>query len=306
MGRVVVIGGAGHVGSFLVPQLVEAGHEVINISRGAANPYIAHSAWNRVRQVTLDRVAEEALGGFGGQVADLAADVVVDMICFTPESAAQLTEALRGRVEHLLHVGTIWVHGTLTELPARESDPREPFGEYGLLKSQIEDQLLAQSRRGGVATSVVRPGHIVGPGWAPLNPAGHFNPQVFRDIAAGKPLCLPNFGLETLHHVHAEDVAQVLHLAMKNRNRAVGEAFNAVSPAALSLRGYAQAMYRFFGQTAELTYLPFDAWAKTQSRTRPPALGTISSAARFIRSPRLKRCSDISRAGPHWPPSSKA
>jgi nucleoside-diphosphate-sugar epimerase len=32
--RIVVIGGTGHIGSFLVPRLVRAGHEVVNISRG--------------------------------------------------------------------------------------------------------------------------------------------------------------------------------------------------------------------------------------------------------------------------------
>ena len=32
---IAVIGGSGHVGSFLVPRLVRAGHEVLNLSRGA-------------------------------------------------------------------------------------------------------------------------------------------------------------------------------------------------------------------------------------------------------------------------------
>ena len=38
--RTVVIGGSGHVGSFLVPRLVRAGHEVVNLSRGARAPYV--------------------------------------------------------------------------------------------------------------------------------------------------------------------------------------------------------------------------------------------------------------------------
>ena len=32
--RVVVIGGSGHIGTFLVPRLVRAGHDVLTISRG--------------------------------------------------------------------------------------------------------------------------------------------------------------------------------------------------------------------------------------------------------------------------------
>src|ERR687898_840 len=94
--RVVVIGGSGHVGTFLVPRLVEAGHEVVSISRGRREPYQSHPAWQSVEQLTLDREAEEAEGTFEERVLGLEPDVVVDMICFTPESARQLVEALRG------------------------------------------------------------------------------------------------------------------------------------------------------------------------------------------------------------------
>src|SRR5919199_4170210 len=100
--RVVVIGGSGHVGTFLVPRLVEAGHEVVSISRGRREPYRADTAWRSVEQVTLDREAEEAGGTCGERVAELEPDAVIDMICFTPESARHLVEALRGKVRHFL------------------------------------------------------------------------------------------------------------------------------------------------------------------------------------------------------------
>ena len=59
MTHVVVIGSTGHVGTYLVPRLVEAGYEVTAVSRGQRAPYQPHPAWNSVRQVTLDRVAED-------------------------------------------------------------------------------------------------------------------------------------------------------------------------------------------------------------------------------------------------------
>ena len=37
--RVVIIGGSGHVGTYLVPRLVEAGLEVVAVSRGRSEPY---------------------------------------------------------------------------------------------------------------------------------------------------------------------------------------------------------------------------------------------------------------------------
>ena len=44
MNRAVVIGGSGHVGTYLVPRLVEAGFEVINVTRGKREPYQPHAA----------------------------------------------------------------------------------------------------------------------------------------------------------------------------------------------------------------------------------------------------------------------
>jgi nucleoside-diphosphate-sugar epimerase len=47
--RIVMIGGSGHVGSFLVPRLVRGGHEVINLTRGVRAPYVDDEAWSRLR-----------------------------------------------------------------------------------------------------------------------------------------------------------------------------------------------------------------------------------------------------------------
>jgi succinate-semialdehyde dehydrogenase/glutarate-semialdehyde dehydrogenase len=58
--RIVVIGGSGHVGSFLVPRLVRAGHEVVSLTCGARAPYVDDEAWSQVEQILVDRVAEDA------------------------------------------------------------------------------------------------------------------------------------------------------------------------------------------------------------------------------------------------------
>jgi nucleoside-diphosphate-sugar epimerase len=263
--KVAVIGATGHVGTFLVPRLVEAGHAVVAISRGRAEPYVANPAWDAVERLTIDRAALEADGAFGAAIRSLGADVVVDMICFTPESARQLVEALEGHVGHFLHTGTIWTHGYSTVVPTPEAAPKRPFGDYGVRKAEIEAYLLDRARRGGFPATIVHPGHIVGPGWVPLNPAGNFNPQVFATLAKGERLTLPNFGLETVHHVHADDLATLFMAAIENWSAAVGEAFHGVSAGALTLRGFAEAVARRFGHEADLAFLPFDEWAKGQA-----------------------------------------
>lgn len=264
MTRAVIIGGSGHVGTYLVPRLVQAGYEVVNVSRSRREPYQAHGAWQAVEQITIDRTAAEADGTFGDQIAALQPDVLIDMICFTPESAQQIVAALRGKVQHFLHCGTIWIHGPSVEVPTTEMTPRQPFGDYGINKAAIERYLLDEARRNGFPATLLHPGHIVGPGWAPLNPEGHFNPQVFSKLAQGAEISLPNFGMETVHHVHADDVAQIFMGALANRSGAVGESFHTVSPAAITLRGYAEQVAGWFGKTANIRYLVWDEWRANQ------------------------------------------
>lgn len=261
--RVVVIGATGHVGTYLVPRLVARGHKVVALSRGVREPYQEHGAWRQVERIQADRASEEQAGTFGQRIRSLNPDVVIDMICFDEMSARHLAEALRGRVQHLITCGTIWVHGPSAQVPTTEEAPRHPFGAYGVNKDAMETYLLSQSRLGGVPATVIHPGHIVGPGWIPLNPQGNFNPLVFNRIASGEELLLPNFGLETVHHVHADDVAQLFMAALEHWSASAGEAYHAVSPAALSLRGYAEAVYSWFGHEPRLRFLPFEEWSKT-------------------------------------------
>jgi nucleoside-diphosphate-sugar epimerase len=263
--RVIVIGGTGHVGTYLVPRLVADGHDVVVISRSQRDPYQPHGAWKQVQRVTIDRDAAEQRGDFGAQIRDLKPDAVIDMICFTLDSAQHIVEALRGHVQHFLHCGTIWIHGPSVEVPTTEEQPRRPFGDYGIQKAQIEAYLLDEARRHHFPVTCLHPGHIVGPGWHPLNPQGHFNPAVFECIARGEEITLPNLGMETVHHVHADDVAQGFMAALAHWSTAVGQSFHMVSPAAVTLRGYAEAMAQWFGVAPKLTCLPWEEWKTTVS-----------------------------------------
>ena len=262
--RIVVIGGSGHVGSFLVPRLVRAGHEVINLSRGTRAAYVEDEAWSDVEQVTVDRDAEEAAGTFGKRVAALEADVVVDMICFTPDSATALVEALRGRSGHLIHCGTIWRYGPSVKQPMREDDTSPPFGEYGRQKAAIAELLAAETASGGLVTTVLQPGHISGPGWVPIGPLGNLDPGVWYALSAGQDIAVPGLGAELMHHVHADDVAQAFQLAVEHRDAAAGGSFNVVAPSALTARGFLAIAAGWFGQTAKIRSV---SWAEFRSGT---------------------------------------
>jgi len=304
--RVVIIGGSGHVGTYLVPRLVAAGYEVFNITRGQSKPYLAHVAWASVHSVRIDREQAEKDGSFGQQIAALKPDIVIDMMCFTLESAQSLVQALYGQVQHFLHCGTMWVHGYPVQQPTTEDAPRKPFPkynltvtdvdpylltDYGVQKAIIEAYLLDEARRNHFPATILHPGHIVGPGHNPVNPQGNNNPKVFEQLAKGEELLLPNIGMETVHHVHGDDVAQAFMRAVQHWSISAGEAFHVVSPAALTLRGYAEAVAGWFGREANLKFVSWDDfcrfvpehdWSMTWDHIAHSPNGSIAKAQRLL------------------------
>jgi nucleoside-diphosphate-sugar epimerase len=261
--RIVVVGGSGHIGTFLVPRLVRAGHEVVSISRGLRSSYLDDPAWADVRQVTADREAEDRDGTFPGRVADLKPDAVVDLISFTLESTTALVERLRGLTGQLLYCGSIWRHGPSLRFPVTEDNGAPPVGEYGIAKAATTQYLKDETRSGGLVTTSVHPGHIVGPGWHPIGPLGNLDPAIWRTLSAGEPLDVPGIGTEFMHHVHADDVAQAFEAAVARREEAAGEDFDIVAPSALNVRGYAQTAASWFGQTADLRTVTWDEFRRT-------------------------------------------
>jgi nucleoside-diphosphate-sugar epimerase len=259
--RVVVIGGTGHIGTYLVPSLVRAGHDVVAISRGLRQPYLDDSVWRDVELVACDRDAAEGDGTFGSTVADLRPDAVVDLMCFTPNQARHLTEALDG--QHVVQTGSVWSYGASTLVPTAEDAPKQPYGEYGVQKLAIEQYLFAQNR---VRATVVHPGHISGPGWMPIGPAGNLDPAVIDSLRANGSCLLPDRGAETIHHVHAEDVASLHQACLERPDASGGQTFNSVCTQALTLRGYADLLARHFGHEPRLEFVP---WAEFTSRVDP-------------------------------------
>jgi nucleoside-diphosphate-sugar epimerase len=255
--RVVVIGGTGHIGTYLVPRLVRAGDEVVVLSRGARRPYRDDPLWRDVEMVVVDRAVAEPEGGFGTLVAGLRPDAVVDLTCFTPSQARQLVDALDG--QHVVHTGSIWSYGASAIVPTTEDAPKHPYGDYGVNKLAIERYLLGEQTR--VRASVVHPGHISGPGWMPIGPAGNLDPGVIWSLRADGSCLLPDRGGETVHHVHADDVAALHQACLEHPDAASGEAFNSVCTQALTLRGYADLVARYFGHEPRLRYLPWDDFA---------------------------------------------
>jgi nucleoside-diphosphate-sugar epimerase len=235
---------------------------VICVSRAMRNPYEDSPEWRSVRQVVIDRATSEEDGSFGGKIRSLGPDAVIDLICFTLDSATHLVDVLRDRVALFAHCGTLWVHGSPESRPYDETAPRNPFGEYGIRKAAIERFLLGEAERGFPAT-IVHPGHITGPGWTPINPAGNLDVSVFERLACGDVVTLPDKGLATLQHVHADDVARAFELVIEQPDNAIGQSFHVAAREPVTMRAYARAVASWNDRAANLEFLPWDEWKTT-------------------------------------------
>ncbi len=259
--KIIVIGGKGHIGSYLCPMLAKLGHEVVCVTRGNSRPYVSDSAWSAIQDVTLDC---HTCPDFAARIAAIDADGVVDLLSFTVEEVRQLVEALRPtRLTHYLFCSSLWEHGRAEILPWRPDDLRKaPLEDYGKNKFACELYLKDEWRRHRFPATIVMPGHISGPAWTIINPWGNTTPRVFQEIADDRKIYLPHFGMETLNHVHGKDVAQLFCCAVEQRNAALGEAFHAVTGEAITLYGYAKHAYEFFGHEPDIGFLPWKEWCE--------------------------------------------
>ncbi len=251
--NITVIGGTGHIGTYLVPSLVRDGHAVTVVSRGQQRPYTEDDAWSSVEFVTCDREEAEADGVFGQLIAKQKPEGVIDLRLFTRQQAHQLIDSLDG--QHLVVTGSIWSWGRTSVVPMTEDVAKEPLTAYDSGKAALENFLLREQTQ--VPASMVHPSHISGPGWAAVNPAGNFDLDVYRSLKRDGSALLPLDGMALLQHVHAADVAEVHRLALMNSDVSAGEAFNAVAEQSITLRAYAALLARHFGHEPRLTFLPW-------------------------------------------------
>ena len=254
--KVVVIGATGHIGTYLIPQLVNESFQVVAISRGISKVYHDDPAWNKVETVVLDRSKEP---DFSEKIVQMNPDVVIDLINYNVEDTKKMVNSLKKiNIKHYIYCSSIWAHGRGEILPEDPDSLKEPLDSYGKDKYQSELFLKQEFKTNNFPVTIIMPGQISGPGWNIINPQATLDINVFQKIANGEKICLPNFGMETLHHVHAFDVAQMFTKAVTHRENALGQSFYAVAKESLTLYGYAKYLYEYFNHQPKIEFLQWD------------------------------------------------
>jgi len=218
--RVIVIGGTGHIGGFLVPKLVELGHEVLVATRGR-KPIPEGPTWAKVRTLKLPA------DGAPSALAEQRPEAVIDIV---QKHATALYEALRGTCRHFIWCGSLWMLGPPGIVPTPERRFGPALSESYQPRTDELAELQRRAHRDGVAFTAILPPNICGPGKVPLEMRGGRDVEVHKAHARGEPVTLFEGCNTLIGPCDAEDVAQGFWRALERRDQTAGELFN-VGPA---------------------------------------------------------------------------
>ncbi|WP_326953553.1 SDR family oxidoreductase [Amycolatopsis sp. NBC_01286] len=246
--RVFVTGGTGHAGSYLVPDLIAAGHEVTGLARSDAAAATLSALGAKVRRGSLEDLdgLKEAAAGADGVIHVAHRQDLLPAGGMDAVAAAELPivlaygEALAGTGKPLVTAGSIGSpgNGRTLDRPATEDDPALPAGDEhrGTLRARnvVETAVTGLAER-GVRSSVVRLPTIM----HSTTDAGFLTALIA--VAKEKGFAgYPGDGANRWNAVHVRDAASVLRLALEKG--VAGRYWHAVESEGIPFRAIAEAI----------------------------------------------------------------
>ena len=228
--RVVVTGGAGFLGSFVVDKLRARGCQTIIIPRSVEYDLRDHEAIVRLYETARpDLVLHLAavVGGIGANQENPGRFFYDNAIM-----GIQLIEIARQMgVQKFVATGTICAYPKFTPIPFREDDlwngyPEETNAPYGLAKKMMLTQLQAYRAQYGFRGIFLLPVNLYGPRDNFDLHTSHVIPALIRKCAEAKAagrseIVLWGDGTPTREFLYVEDAAEGLLLAAERYDGAL-------------------------------------------------------------------------------------
>jgi UDP-glucose 4-epimerase len=244
---VVVTGGAGFIGSEVVRQVVQEGHDVLVIDN------LVNGRRENLDGLPGDRVAlleadVRDVDAYRARLTD--ASVVYHLACLgvrhsihSPRenhdvnATATLTLLIASRaasVPRFVYVSSSEVYGTARWAPMTEEHPTFPCTVYGASKLAGECYTRAFNSTDGYPTVVVRPFNTYGPRSHHEGDSGEVIPKFLLRCLAGRPMVAFGDGNQTRDFTYVSDTARGILLAGR-ADDAIGRTINLGSGVEISI-----------------------------------------------------------------------
>jgi nucleoside-diphosphate-sugar epimerase len=221
--RILFIGGTGVISSACTRVLLDAGHHLTLLTRGAsvrpAPPGVEmlHADARRPDQVMLS-------------LQHRTFDAVVNWIAFVPEHVDQDVRIFRGRVGQYVFISSASVYARPARLPITDDAPRaNPIWAYSRAKIACEDLLLRAFHDEGFPATIVRPSHTYDPTYIPV----HGGYTVVDRMRRGSRVIVHGDGTSPWTLTHHDDFAQRFAPLLGNPST-LGEAYHITSDEVLT------------------------------------------------------------------------
>lgn len=291
MGRVLITGGAGFIGSHLADRLIAGGHEVIALDNLASGHprNIAHLMGNeRFKFIHYDVTDYIYVDGPLDVIYHLASlpspvDYLKKPIPTLKVGALGTHKALglaRAKKSRFLLASTSEVYGDPLVHPQPETywgnvNPVGPRGVYDESKRFAEAITMAYHCNHGMATRIVRIFNTFGPRMRPDD--GRVVTNFIGQALRGEPLTVYDDGSRTRSFCFVSDLVEgMLRLVESDEVDPV----NLGNPREMTILEFARIIRELTGSKSEITFLvPTDERTKDDPQTRRP---DISKAQRIL------------------------
>lgn len=296
--NVLVVGGAGYIGSHCVRQLIAAGHRPVVLDNFVYGHRAAIPGTVALHEADLGNEA-----AVGRVLREERIEVVMHFAayCYVGESVADplkyyfnnsvatlhlLRAMLAGGVKKFVFSSTCATFGIPPVLPIHEDLPQTPINPYGQTKLDVEHALKALAHAHGLSFAAFRYFNAAGAAEDGLigedhHPETHLIPLAI-DVAVGKRPQLELFGTDyptpdgtcLRDYVHVDDLSRA-HIAVFDRLAAPGTQlfYNLGTGTPTSNRAVIRAVEKITGKTIKVIESP-------RRPGDPPALYADSTKAR--------------------------
>jgi len=276
---VLVIGGAGYIGSHTARALRSAGHDVIIFDNLSTGYEILAQGFELVRADVLDRRALDRVLERADAIMHFAAHAYVGESVSNPRKyfhnnveggLALLNAAIEAGVNKVIFSSTCAVYGEVAKVPIDENMPRQPVNPYGVSKLFFEQALEAYDRAYGVRYASLRYFNAAGADahgeiGEHHDPETHLIPLAIGAALGGPPLRIlgtdyptPD-GTAIRDYIHVTDLAdahvRALSALLRNSSPAVTR-FNCGTGIGHSVKQVVEAVERVSGRRVPVQVAP--------------------------------------------------